>query len=165
MNALRMLRKMSFLSARHRLEWYPPFFLMRVKVIEMEDDWRLVRLRLPLNVFSKNMGDAMFGGYQASLADPIAALACVKRFPGYSVWTRAMHIDFIREGNSDLELRFKFDDNVFQQIEQDLEKNDRSTPTFHYAYYRSDGKICSNITNTVAIRPAGYAIKSNKQNN
>ena len=160
MNALRMLRKMTFLSARHRLEWYPPFFLMRVKVIEMEEDWRLVRLKLPLNIFSKNMGDAMFGGYQASLADPIAALACVKRFPGYSVWTRAMQIDFIREGSSDLELRFEFDDNVFQQIEQDLESNGRSTPTFHYAFYRSDGKICSKIINKVAIRPAGYVGKT-----
>ena len=156
MNALRLLRKLSFLSPKRRLEWYPPFFFMRVKVIEMHDDWRLVRIRLPLNVFSKNMGDAMFGGYQASLADPIAALACAKRFPGYSVWTRAMYIDFIREGNSDLELRFEFDDNVFQQIRQELEQSGRSTPTFHYVLYRSDGEICSKVANTVAIRPANY---------
>ncbi|WP_455366676.1 PaaI family thioesterase [Kaarinaea lacus] len=159
MNVLRTLGKLSFLSPKRRLEWYPPFFFMRVKVIEMQDDWRLVRFKLPLNGFSKNMGDAMYGGYQASLADPVAALACVKRFPGYSVWTRAMHIDFIREGNSDLELRFEFDDNLFQQIQQELEQTGRSTPTFHYAFYRSDGKICSKVTNTVAIRPANFRSK------
>lgn len=161
MNALRTLRKLPFLSSKHRLEWYPPFFFMRIKVIELQDDWRLVRIKLPLNGFSKNMGDAMFGGYQASLADPIAALACVKRFPGYSVWTRAMRIDFIREGNSDLELRFEFDDNLFLQIQQELKRGGRSTPTFHYALYRSDGEICSKVTNTVAIRSANY--KSTKQ--
>ncbi|KPJ94369.1 MAG: hypothetical protein AMJ55_06515 [Gammaproteobacteria bacterium SG8_15] len=159
MNALRTLRKLSFLSPKRRLEWYPPFFFMRIKVIEFQDDWRLIRIRLPLNGFSKNMGDAMFGGYQASLADPIAALACVKRFPGYSVWTRAMHIDFIREGNSDLELRFEFDDNLFQEIKRELEQKGRSTPTFHYSFYRSDGEICSNVTNKVAIRPPNYKSK------
>jgi acyl-coenzyme A thioesterase PaaI-like protein len=161
MNALRILRKLSFLSPKRRIEWYPPFFFMRVKVLEMRDDWSLVRIKLPLNAFSKNMGDAMFGGYQASLADPIAALACVKRFPGYSVWTRAMSIDFVREGNSDLELRFEFDETLFQKIRQELEQTGRSTPTFEYTLYRGDGEVCTKVKNTVAIRPANY--KSERQ--
>jgi len=151
-----MLRKLSFLSARRRLEWYPPFFFMGVKVIEMPDDWSRVRIRLPLNARSKNMGDSMFGGYQASLADPIAALACVKRFSDYSVWTRAMTIDFIREGNSDLELQFEFDESLYQTIKDELQQKGRSTPTFEYALFRDDGEICSKIKNTVAIRPKNY---------
>jgi acyl-coenzyme A thioesterase PaaI-like protein len=161
MNALKFISKLSFISAEHRIEWYPPFFFMRVKVIELQGDFGLARIRLPLTAFSKNMGGAMFGGYQASLADPIAALACARRFPGYSVWTRAMTIDFVREGNSDLELRFEFDDNLYGKIKEELEQTGRSTPTFKYALYRSDGEICSKVTNTVAIRPANY--KSQKQ--
>jgi len=98
----------------------------------------------------------MFGGYQASLADPIAALACVKRFPDYSIWTRAMTIDFVREGNSDLELRFEFDEKLYQEIKGELQQKGRSTPIFEYALYRDDGKICSKIKNTVAIRPKNY---------
>jgi acyl-coenzyme A thioesterase PaaI-like protein len=129
---------------------------MRIKVIELQRDFSLLRIRLPLTAFSKNMGSSMFGGYQASLADPIAALACARRFPGYSVWTRAMTIDFVREGNSDLELRFEFDDNLYRQIKEELEQTGRSTPTFEYALYRSDGEICSKVTNTVAIRPANF---------
>ncbi|WP_455200464.1 PaaI family thioesterase [Kaarinaea lacus] len=147
------------MSARRRLEWYPPFLFMGVKVIELQDDWGRVRIRLPLTARSKNMGDSMFGGYQASLADPIAALACAKRFPGYSVWTRAMTINFMREGNSDLELRFEFDNNLFQVIKEELQEKGRSTPIFEYALYRDDGEICSKIKNTVAIRPKNYHIK------
>ncbi|MGD8642086.1 MAG: DUF4442 domain-containing protein [Gammaproteobacteria bacterium] len=160
MNALRVISKLSFLSAKRRIEWFPPFFFMRIKVVELQPDWSRVRIRLPLTGLSKNMGDAMFGGYQASLADPIAALACARRFPGYSVWTRAMTIDFIREGNSDLELRFEFDDNLHRQIKEELEQTRRSTPTFEYALYRSDGEICSKVSNTVAIRPADYKTKT-----
>ena len=71
------------------------FVPMRIKVLEISDDWRTVRIRLPLNAMSRNPGGVMFGGYQAALADPIAALACARVFPGYSVWTRAM-TDFLR---------------------------------------------------------------------
>lgn len=156
MNVLRMMRKMKFLSPRKRIEWYPPFFFMRVKVLQLPDDWSNVTIRLPLNALSKNMGDAMFGGYIASLADPIAALACAKRFPNYSVWTRAMHIDFIKPGSSDLELRFQFDDAAYKNIAKELKETGRSNPTFEYAFYRADGKVCANVTNTVAIRPDNY---------
>lgn len=157
MNALRIMRRMRFLSARRRLEWFPPFWMMRVKVLQLEEDWQTVRLLLPLTVFSRNLGDSMFGGYQASLADPIAALACVKRFPGYSVWTRSMNVDFVAEGNSDLELRFEFDPAVEQQIRHELARKGRSTPCFEYGFYRSDGIQCTRITNRVALRPMGYS--------
>ncbi|MEJ2107602.1 MAG: hypothetical protein P8X48_09795 [Acidiferrobacteraceae bacterium] len=88
MNLLRLITRSRFLSPKRKLELYPPFWLMRVKVLELSPDWRHLRVRLPLNMGSRNMGGGMFGGYQASLADPIAALACARVFPGYSVWTR-----------------------------------------------------------------------------
>ena len=157
MNAMRILRRMKFLSQRRRLEWSPPFFLMRAKFLELPDNWSKVIVRLPLNAFSKNMGGGMYGGYMASLADPIAALACVKRFPNYSVWTRAMAIDFVIPGNSDLELRFEFDESKYQSIKNELDIEGRSTPTFEYAYYRADGRMCAKIVNTVAIRPDNYS--------
>jgi acyl-coenzyme A thioesterase PaaI-like protein len=160
MNVLHLLRRTRFLSPRQRLEWFPPFFLMRVKVLELADDWQAARLRLPLNAFSRNMGDCMFGGYQASLADPIAALACAHRYPGHEVWTRAMNIDFVAEGNSDLELRFEFDPALDLQIREELASRGRSTPQFEYGYYRQDGVLCSRVKNTVAIRPKGYRAPS-----
>ena len=156
MNFLRLMSKLRFLSPKQRLEWYPPYFLMRIKVLELTKDWSVARIKLPLNAVSKNMGDAMFGGYQASLADSVAALACVKRFPKYDVWTRSLTIDFVRPGNSDLELRFEFDDDLYQQISSDLQQNGRCNPVFHYGLYRSDGEMCTKVTATIAIRPENY---------
>ena len=138
------------------LEWYPPFRPMRIQVLEIADGWRRVRIRLPLNAMSRNPGGVMFGGYQAALADPIAALACARVFPGYSVWTRAMAIHFDHGGNSDLEMRFILAPEQEQDIKLELERDGRSTPTFEYGYFRSDGLRCTVIRNTVAIRPRGY---------
>lgn len=159
LNIFALLKKLPFIPEKKFLEWYPPFWLMRVKVIELTNNGRIVRLKLPLTVFSKNMGNSMFGGYQAAVADPIAAIVCAKIFPGHEVWTRSQHIDFQHEGNSDLELRFEFSAEVEQQIRDDLSKKGRSTPTFEYGFYRKDGVRCSKIVNSVAIRPKGYQLR------
>lgn len=164
-NIFALLKRMPFIPEKKFLEWYPPFFFMRVKVLEIKNDGRLVRLKLPLTMFSKNMGESMFGGYQAAVADPIAALVCAKLFPGHEVWTRSQKIDFQYEGNSDLELRFEFSDDIEQQIKNDLSSKGRSTPIFEYGLYRSDGVRCSHIINTVAIRPKGYQLKNENKKN
>lgn len=157
MGLLRFIANLKFLPETRRLEFYPPFFMMRVKVLEARDNWRHVRLRLPLTAFSRNLSGDMFGGWQAALADPIAALACARVFPGYSVWTRAMSIDFQKTGNTDLELRFAMDPQQEAAIGAELRANGRATPAFEYGYYLTDGSLCTRVTNTVAIRPRGYA--------
>ena len=156
MGLLRFIANLKFLPEARRLELYPPFFMMRVKVLEISDGWRTVRIRLPLNSVSRNPGGVMFGGYQASLADPVAAIACARVFPGYSVWTRAMTIDFQKGGSTDLELRFQFGKEQEVAIAEELKAKGRSTPTFEYGYYLTDGSLCTLIRNTVAIRPKGY---------
>ena len=138
------------------LELYPPFVPMRIKVLEITENWRTVRILLPLNARSRNPGGVMFGGYQAALADPIAALACARVFPGYSVWTRALTVSFDHGGNSDLEMRFALTSEQEEAIRIELERDGRSTPTFEFGYIRKDGVRCTVVRNTVAIRPRGY---------
>ena len=151
-----------FISDRRLLQLYPPFFLMGVKFTEISPDWHHVRARLPLKFRSRNGGGNMFGGSQAMLADPVAALACQHLFPAYAVWTRKMSIDFIKEGNSDLELRFDFPQQMIAEIGQELEETGRSTPSFELTYHLVDGSVCTRVHNTVAIRPRGYNHNRNK---
>jgi len=154
---LRVMSDRRILSDARMLEFYPPFWFMRIKVLEMDREWRRVRIRLPLNAISRNPGGVMFGGYQAALADPIAALACARVFPGYSVWTRGLTVDFEHGGSTDLELRFEFPATLEREIRAALARDHRATPSFEYGFYLSDGTRCTRIVNTVAIRPRGYA--------
>jgi len=154
-----LLSRLNFLSSRRRFELYPPYFLMRIKVIELAQDWSMARIRLPLNRVSANAAGNMFGGYQAALADPVPALACLKKFPGYRVATKKLEIDFIRVGNTSLMLHFDFDEKISRTIEQQLNEKNRATPCFTMSFVREDGKVCTRIKNTVAIRPKGYTSK------
>ena len=156
MTLRQFIARIPFIPDAKRLEWHPPFWLMRLKVLELTQDWRKLRIKLPQSTIASNMHGGIFGGFQASLADPLAALACAKVFPGYAVWTRELIVDFKHAANSDIILHFDFDDEMKSRIQADLESTGRSTPTFEMHFKRSDNTICTVIRNTVAIRPLGY---------
>ena len=155
-SAMTFLGKLDFLSEAQKLEWYPLFRDMGVRVVALDAAWNHVRLLLPLNWQTKNHGGNMFGGAQASLADPIPALAIAKNFPNYRVMTKALSLDFIRVGDTDLTLCFDFDPKQKQTLAQELAEHGRADACFHMHYIRSDGKVCTRIRNTVAVRPKGY---------
>lgn len=144
------------MSAERRLALYPPFWLMRIRVLERSDDWGRIRIRLPLGPLVRNGAGNMFGGVQTCLADPIPALACLHRFPGYRIAAKRLEFDFVRVGNSDLILEFDFPDALHDTITRDLAEKGRADPRFELFYRRADGQVCTRIANTVAIRPRGY---------
>ncbi|QQZ28607.1 PaaI family thioesterase [Thiothrix subterranea] len=156
-NAVKFARRwLAFLPEGRRLELYPPWWMMRIKVLALENEWRHIRIRLPLTWASRNMGGSMFGGFQASLADPIAPLACSKVFPEFHVWTRHLSVDFVRPGISDMELRFDFPPEKEVEIREELARRGRSTPSFEYGLYDSQGRLCTKVVCVVAIRPPEY---------
>ncbi len=144
------------LTPERRLRWFPPFWLLRIEVLERSPDWSTVRIRLPLTRLVRNGAGNMFGGVQACLADPIPALACLHRFPGHRIAAKRLCLDFLRVGNSDLVLHFDFPATTDSAIREALETSGRADPCFEMAYRRADDRICTRIRNTVAIRPAAY---------
>ncbi|MCU7812490.1 MAG: PaaI family thioesterase [Candidatus Thiodiazotropha sp. (ex Notomyrtea botanica)] len=127
-------------SAARRLERFPPFQLLGIRVLELDEDWRKVRILLPLNADNRNPGGSMFGGSIASLADPIPALACHGSFPQFAVWTRELQVDFRSPGLSDLELRFELTEAAVGAIAEELAKRGRSTPSFEFGFYDQEGQ-------------------------
>ncbi|MES9844321.1 MAG: DUF4442 domain-containing protein [Candidatus Sedimenticola sp. PURPLELP] len=149
------LRRLNLVSRSRRLEWFPPFRAMGVRVLELKDGGRITRIRLPLSGRTRNPGGGMFGGAMASVADAVPALACARVFPKYSVWTRTLHLEFLREGRTDLELRFEMSSGQEAEIAEELAQKQRSDPLFRYAFYLADGSLCARAESRVAIRKPG----------
>jgi len=125
---------------------------MGVKVDFLADDWRSIRLLLPLNRHNTNPGGFMFGGSQAALADPVAALACARVFHGFAVWTRRLELDFRAEGRTDLELRFAMPLDIERETCLALEQRNRCSPWFEYGLYDRSDRLCTRVRCQVAIR-------------
>ncbi len=141
------------LTIASQLEAYPPFRYLGVKVLELDPEWKLMRMAMPLNEDTRNPGGSMFGGSIAALADPVPALACVYRYPECDVWTRELSLDFRRPGTTDLELRFVFPEQTAVSIARELSETGRSTPWFEFGIYDAQGEVTTWVRNRVAIRP------------
>ena len=105
------------------------------------------------------MGGSLFGGFQTSLADPIAPIACGQVFREYHVWTRRLTVDFQKVATTDLELRFDFPPKKEHEIRAQLKAKHRSTPTFEYGLYNTNGDLCTKVECVVAIREKDYLRK------
>ena len=149
-------KRLRFISDEKKLAWWPPFWMMRLKVRELSNQWRRVRIILPLTWVSKNMGGSMFGGFQSAIADPIAPLACGQIFKDYHVWTRKLTLDFQKPGDTDLELRFDFPAEQEAAIREELATRQRCTPTLEFGLYNTNGELCTHVECVVAIRKKGY---------
>ena len=153
MNLRNFIWNTPLLSDQKRIEYLPFFWLMRIEVLELSPDWRSIKIRLPQSWIATNIGGGMFGGFQACLADPIAAMACKHLFPDYIVLTSSLQLDFKKQGLTDLNLVFHMPPETEQKIKADLAKKDRSNPSFEYGFYQEDGSLCTIITAKIAIRP------------
>jgi len=162
LNLRKLIWNASWLSDTQRIEWYPAFWLLRPKVLELSPCWRELKILLPHSWVATNTGGSLFGGFQACLADPIAAMSCMKVFPGYSVWTRSLALDFRYEGLTNLELRFAMSAEQESEIQKELLQKGRSTPSFEYGFYQADGSLCTKVTARIAIRAKGYKAKSKR---
>jgi uncharacterized protein (TIGR00369 family) len=149
------MNKVSAEDAARRLELFPPFSHLGIRVLELDDEWREVRILLPLNKVNRNPGGSMFGGSIASLADPIPALACLRHFPQYTVWTRELRVDFRLPGVTDLELRFSLSEEMVEGIAHDFVQRGRSTPVFEFGFFDDKGNQVVWVKNWVALRPDG----------
>ncbi|OOZ37193.1 PaaI family thioesterase [Solemya velesiana gill symbiont] len=146
------LRKLNLVSRQRRLEWFPPFRALGIKVLELEGGGRVTRILLPLSERTRNPGGSMFGGAMASVADAVQALPCARVFPEFTVWTRSLHLDFLREGRTNLELRFEMESGQEAGIAQELADSHKSDPLFRYGFYLEDGTLCARAESRVAIR-------------
>jgi hypothetical protein len=61
------------------LSFYPPFFLLGAKV-RISEDYRRIRLRLPIRWYIRNNNGVMFGGAISMLSDPFPAIVFEKIF-------------------------------------------------------------------------------------
>ncbi len=147
-----VLTAFDFIPDTKKLELYPPFFLMGVKVIRVAEDFRHLTVRLPLRWYGRNHHSTMFGGFMAAVADPLPALLCAKLFPHCDVWTKRMSITFLRPGRTDLEVRMDITPEQIDAIQQELDGNGSATPQFEFFYWDQKNRRVARIKNIVAMK-------------
>ena len=117
--------------ARWRFNLFPAWRGTGARIDFISDDWREVRVRLPLNWRTRNYVGTIFGGSLYGAADPVLMIMLMRNLgPAYTVWDKAATIRFLKPGRTTLYVRFFIDETELAEIRRLLE----SAPSIDRVY-------------------------------
>lgn len=125
---------------------------MGVKVIEVGEGYRSLKLKLPLKWHGKNMHGTMFGGFMCAVADPLPALLVARIFEGTDFWTKSNAVEFLRPAKSDLICEVKLSEETIDAIRKELDSSGRITYEFNFDFIDKRGSIVAKVKNCVFLR-------------
>ena len=118
-------------------------------------DWREVRVRLPLNLFTRNYVSTIYGGSIYGAIDPIYMIMLIQNLgKAYIVWDKAADIRFKKPGRSTLYTTFKLDAAELDAIRTALETERSVDRIYHVELADKTGLVCATIEKTIYVRRA-----------
>ncbi len=106
--------------------WFPAWRRTGARLTYIADDFREVRVRLPLDWRTRNYVGTLFGGSMYGAVDPIYMIMLIRLLgPGYEVWDKAATIRFRRPGRDTLYATFRVGDGLLDEIRAAVDRDGR----------------------------------------
>ena len=123
------------------------------KITYVADDWREVRVEVPLSRRTRNYVGTIFGGSMYGAVDPICMVVLIKALgPGYVVWDKAATIRFRKPGRTTLHARFTLDDAELAAIRAALEDALSTERTYTIQLVDAEGVLHAEVEKLIHIR-------------
>ncbi len=105
---------------------FPAFRGTGGRVTHISEDWREIRVKIPLSWRTRNYVGSIYGGSIYGAVDPIYMLMLIKTLgPEYVVWDKAAKIRFKKPGTGTLFVEFSLSDDEIEEIKR-LAETERS---------------------------------------
>lgn len=138
---------------RHFFNFFPAYRGTGGRVEGIAHDWKMVKIRLPLNWRTRNYVGTIYGGSIYASVDPMYMLMLIKILGrDYIVWDKAAAIRFRRPGRSTLYATFQLNDSEILRIKQLLEKEESIDRHYQVDLVDQDGIVHASVEKTIYIR-------------
>jgi len=135
-----------------------------VYVTHVAPDWKEIRVRLPLNLRTRNYVGTIFGGSLYGAVDPLYMLMLIRLLgPAYIVWDKAASIRFLRPARTTLYAICRVDDGELDEIRRLLETEARIDRTYEIALADAEGTVHAEVDKVIRIRrrePTGGPVRA-----
>ena len=133
--------------------WFPAYRATGGRITYIADDWREIRIRLPLNRRTRNYVGTIFGGSMYGAVDPIYMVMLIQTLGrGYVVWDKAASIRFRRPGRTTLHARFVLDDAELDAIRAALESSPAVDRTYTIDLTDAEGVVHATVEKVIHVR-------------
>ncbi len=123
------------------------------RVTFIAPDWKEVRVKLPLNLRTRNYVGTIFGGSLYGAVDPLCMLMLIRLLgPGYIVWDKAASIRFLKPGRTTLFASFRIDDAELAEIRRLLEAEPKIDRTYTVNLVDAQGTAYAEVQKVIQVR-------------
>jgi hypothetical protein len=149
---------------RWGFNWFPAYRGTGARITYIADDYREIRICVPLSWRTRNYVGTIFGGSMYGGVDPVYMVMLIRTLgPDFVVWDKAASIRFRRPGRTPLFARFTLDDDELDTIRDALSRATSIDRTYHVDLADADGVVHATVEKVIHIRrtrPAGGASPS-----
>jgi acyl-coenzyme A thioesterase PaaI-like protein len=138
---------------KRRIRFYPPYLGAAVRVTHVSEDFRTVRVEMPLRFYNKNYVGTHFGGSLYAMCDPFYMLMLMNILgPGYIVWDKAASIRFKKPGKGLVKATFIISEAKIAEIRAAADSQPKVEPEFHVTVTDVEGNVVAEVDKLLYIR-------------
>ena len=132
---------------------YPPFLGAGVHVREVADDFRRIRVEMPLRWYNRNYVGTHFGGSLFAMTDPFLMIMFMRNLgPEFLVWDRASCIEFLAPGRGTMTAEFAIGDAELADVRQHTAGGAKYEPWFEAEVRAADGTVVARVRKQIYFR-------------
>tara|TARA_B100000029_G_scaffold162461_1_gene158520 strand:- start:2962 stop:3387 length:426 start_codon:yes stop_codon:yes gene_type:complete len=108
--------------------WFP-FLVNRIKITFVSDDFHKIIVELKHSFLNRNPNKSLWGGSITSALDPFYPIMIkqimLQKGIKTDFYSKAIHVEFLKQANTNLTFQFQINDNEIEHIYKTLEKNEK----------------------------------------
>lgn len=138
---------------RWRFNLFPAYWCTGARITYLADDFREIRIELPLNLRTRNYVGTIFGGSMYAAVDPVYMIMLLRNLDSrYEVWDKSARIRFLRPGRGTLRARFVLEEEELREIRERLRDRPTVDRTYHVELVDGEGTPHAEVEKVVHVR-------------
>jgi hypothetical protein len=138
---------------RWKFNLFPAYRGTGGRVTYIADDFREVRVKLPLSLRTRNAVGTIYGGSMYGAVDPIYMIMLIRLLGReYVVWDKSAAIRFRKPGRNTLHATFRIDDEELDAIRAATSSGQPVDRTYNVELRDAEGVVHASIEKVIYVR-------------
>lgn len=137
---------------RFKFNLFPAYRGSGARILYISEDYREIKIKIPLNWRTKNYVGTIYGGSMYSGVDPIYMVMLIRNLgKDYIVWDKSAKIRFKKPGKETLFADFKITEGDLDEIKTQLETKQSIDKIYIVELKDKNGKVYCVVEKTLYI--------------
>lgn len=136
-----------------RVNWYPPYLGMGIRVASVSDDFTRFEVTLRQAWYNRNLFGTHFGGCLYSMADPFYVFIVTMNLGrDYIVWDKSAAIEFLKPASGTITGVYEISPARLDEIRREVNALGKNTYHFETGLTNADGVVVARVSKEIYVR-------------